>query len=435
MSLELTALRLFKKREVYQRLARSIPERALEQRTGIILKDFGRYFTEHESVETIRAEPFTLWFKLVHPKLNDQDLAVYAALLKQIDEDADPGVEKGIIERLVAAASAAKIADALEQWQGGEDFDLFSRMQREVQDFESQLVRRTDFAQELTPFEELLEAEEQEVGLDWPLACMNACIKPARPGDFIIVAARPDQGKTTLLSHIVTHWAPQVDKLFPNEKRSGIWLNNEGPSRNIVLRALQSSGGWTDEEMFALNKKKHDKYGTELRAQYVKNLGGRPGVLRVFSIHDRWNYEIEDILKTHRPAFVVFDMIDNVRFGGELANFGTRTDQALEAMYQWARMIAVKYDCVMVATSQVSAEGEGQQWPPQSALKDSKTGKQGAADVILMMGSVAQQQPNLAGSRYLSTPKNKRKRRGKPSMLMAEVAFDADRARLKDFDA
>lgn len=431
MSLELTALRMFRKREVYARLARSVPERALDQRTAIILADFGRYFAEHEGVSIIKGEPFTLWFRLVHPKLGEQDIAVYTALFRQLDAEVEPGVEKGIMERLVAADSAAKIADTLEKWNEGGDFDLLTALRRHTEDFESQLVRRTDFAQELTPIEDLLKAEEDEQGFRFRMTCLNETVKPLRGGDFIIVAARPDQGKTTLLASELTYMAAQVDQLYRGEGRSIIWLNNEGPSRNIVTRAFQAAGGWTDEEMFKLVKQPHERYGNQLRAQYVKALGGRPGVLRVFSIHDRWNYEIEDILKTHRPAIVVADMIDNVRFGGELANMGSRTDQALEAMYQWFRMIGVKYDCTMVATSQISAEGEGQMWPPQSALKDSKTGKQGAADVILMMGSV-QSQPNLANSRYLSTPKNKRKRRGRPSNLMAEVNFDADHARVRD---
>lgn len=102
------------------------------------------------------------------------------------------------------------------------------------------------------------------------------------------------------------------------------------------------------------------------------------------------------------------DMIDNIKFGGELANLGSRTDQVLETMYQWARLLAVKYDCAMIATSQTSGDAENVMWPTQAQLKDSKTGKQGAADVIVMMGRVN----DNPGSRYLSTPKNKRKRTG-----------------------
>lgn len=430
MSLELTALRLLKQRDTYTRLARSVPARALDQRSAVILADFGRYFAEHAAVTTIKAEPFTLWFKLVHPKLSGEDLAVYAHLFKQFDAAADPGVEQGIMERLVAADSAAKLADTLEKWHEGADFDLFSTVQRQVQDFESQLIRRTDFAQELTPIEGIMEDEENERGFSFRLSCLNAAVKPLEGGDFMILAARPDQGKTTALASELTHMAAQVDTLYPGEKRSIVWLNNEGPSKRIVRRCFQASGGWSDAQMFKLVKQPDKRYGNKLRAGYAEALGGRPGVLRVFSVHDRWHYEVEDILKRHPPAIVVFDMIDNIKFGGELANNGQRTDQVLESMYQWARLLAVKYDAVCIATSQISADGEGQQWPAQSALKDSKTGKQGAADVILMMGAI--NQPLLANSRYLSTPKNKKKRTGVPSCLMAEVTFDGDHARLRD---
>jgi replicative DNA helicase len=430
VSLELTALRLFKNRETYQRLHRSVPPRALDQRTATILADFGRYFAEHESVQKIKSEPFSLWFKLVHPRLSDEDLRVYVSLFKKFDEEVEPSVASGLMERLVAADAAAKIAETLEKWNEGGDFDLYTAVQKLTQDFEQSLFRKSSSMQELTPIEDILAAEENEVGFKFRLMCLNECVKPLRGGDFLVWASRPDAGKTTSIASEVTFMAPQVDKLYPGEKRSILWLCNEGPTKQIVYRTFQAALGLTDEQMFKLAKIKHEKYGNELRAQYVKAIGGRAGVLRVFPIHDKWSFDIEDILKQYKPALVVFDMIDNVKFGGELANLGSRTDQVLETMYQWARLLGVKYDTGIIATSQISAEGEDLQWPAQSMLKDSKTGKQGAADVIVMMGK---QNANPV-SRYLSTPKNKRKRTGKPSCLMAEVIFDPDHARLRDTD-
>jgi replicative DNA helicase len=430
MSLDLTALRMFKKREVFQRLSRSVPGRALEQRTSTILSDFGRYFAEHETVQTIKAEPFTLWFKLVHPKLSEEDVRIYAALFKQFDVDNEPSVETGIMERLVAADAAAKIADTLAKWNEGGDFDLFTSLQQHQQEFEGNLVRKRHSMQELTPIEDILAAEENEVGFSFRLECLRRSVKPLRGGDFMVFAARPDAGKTTAIASEVTHMAAQVDTLYPGENRSILWLCNEGPTKQIVYRLFQAALGVTDEQMFKLAKVPNKQFGNELRAQYVKAIGGRAGVLRVFPIHDKWSYEVEDILQQYRPALVVTDMIDNIKFGGELANLGTRTDQVLETMYQWNRLLGVKYDSAMIATSQISAEGENVMWPAQSMLKDSKTGKQGAADVIVMMGRI-NDNPN---SRYLSTPKNKRKRTGVPSCLMAEVLFDGDRARLRDTD-
>jgi replicative DNA helicase len=433
VSLDLTALRLLKHRDNYQRLARSVPARAIDQRTSTILSDFGRYFAEHEGVKTIKSAPFTLWFKLVHPRLTDEDVQVYANLFKKFDEDVEPAIATGLMERLVAADSAAKIADTLEKWNEGGDFDLLTALAQHQQQLEAGLQRKVRTLQDLTPIEDIIAAEENEVGFKFRLACLNAAVKPLRDGDFMIWAARPDAGKTTAIASEVTFMAPQVDKLYPGQDRSIIWLCNEGPSRQIVYRTFQAALGATDQEMIRLSKIPDKQYGNKLRADYAKALGGRPGVLRVFPIHDKWSHEVEDIIKQYKPALVVFDMIDNVKFGGEMANLGTRTDQVLETMYQWARQsIAVRYECAVIATSQVSAEGEGQQWPPQSALKDSKTGKQGAADVIVMMGK--SNEPSLAASRYISTPKNKRKRTGVPSCLMAEVIFDGDHARMRDTD-
>ena len=59
-------------------------------------------------------------------------------------------------------------------------------------------------------------------------------------------------------------------------------------------------------------------------------------------------------------------------------------------------------------------------------LKDSKTGKQGACDGIIMLGS--SDDPLMQAKRGISMPKTKSKREGM-SDLREEVTFDADRGR------
>jgi replicative DNA helicase len=63
-------------------------------------------------------------------------------------------------------------------------------------------------------------------------------------------------------------------------------------------------------------------------------------------------------------------------------------------------------------------------------LKDSKTGKQGAADIIVTIGAV--NDPVLASSRYIGTTKNKRVRTGVPGSPMQEVIFRGDKARYEE---
>lgn len=426
MSLDTTVLRLLKHRDRYEKLARAVPLRALDTTVQIIFNDFGDYFKEFPDVTTIDAGAFMLWFKgFKHPNLPEASCSVIDQIMRRATEDVDSVVEEGMKARLVAAASAYDLADLLTRFQAGEDVDLRRSVEQITEAYDTQVDRKVKNPQVLDRIEDLLEAEKNEVGLHWRLPGLNRHIKPLRPGDFVVIAARPDKGKTTFLADQGTFMASQVDTLYPwtdeSERRCGMWFNNEGPGRNIITRNFQAALNATTEDLV-----KKSAAGT-IRAEYAEALGGRGGTLRVFDIHGMWNHEVEDLMRLHKPAFVFFDMIDNIQFGGSANNNGQRTDQLLEAMYQWARMMCVKHDCVGFATSQISADGDGMQWPTLPMLKDSKTGKQGAADIILTIGTVNDM--TMENLRYLGCTKNKRVRTGVSKSPQLEVTFDGDRGR------
>lgn len=90
-------------------------------------------------------------------------------------------------------------------------------------------------------------------------------------------------------------------------------------------------------------------------------------------------------------------------------------------------MMGVKHDCATIATSQLSADADGVSYPTLPQLKDSKTGKQGACDVIITIGKL--NDPVLENSRYIGTTKNKKVKTGQKSSPMQEVVFDGQRGR------
>lgn len=434
MSLDLTTLRLLKYKERFERLIRAVPKRALDTQTAILLDDFGAFFREFPTCTRIESGPFMLWFKgFRHPKLKDEAAAVFDTILRQVEEDVDPSIEAGIMERLVSADTAYRLAEMIQKYSDGEEVDLFTELRSTMEQYELQLDRKVKNPQILDPIEDLLAAEENDVGFHWRLPCLNRHMKPLQGGDFVVVAARPDKGKTSFCASELTYMAAQVDTLYPGEKRSILWMNNEGPGKRIIMRNFQAALGATIEELVKLSHLKcvdpvnQDRYKTRIREAYATALGGRPGVLRVFDVHGMWNHEVEDLMRLHKPALVLFDMVDNIKFGGEALNNGQRTDQLLEAMYQWARLMGVKHDCAVMATSQISADGDGLQFPTLPMLKDSKTGKQGAADIIITLGTV--NDPMLLNSRYIGSTKNKRNRTGMPGSPQTEVLFDSDRSR------
>ncbi|QUN58894.1 AAA family ATPase [Burkholderia cenocepacia] len=424
MSIEVTLLQLLKYRERYERLAKAVPTAALEAKSVVILGDYGKFFTEFPEQQRIELEPFMLWFgTFAHPTLTPEQLGLYRALLGRVlNEDCDPSLEAGIMERLVAAETANRVTSLIEKYNNGDELDLYVSLRDEIERFEQNTNRKVRVPWISEDIDSILLDDKDDRGLHWRLDCLNTVMRPLRGGDFIVYAGRPDKGKTTSISSEVTYMAGQFDAYYgPDSGRYVLWMNNEGPGRRIVQRTYQSALNATTAELIRMSN------NGALKDKYAEAVGGVDRI-RIMDIHDFWNYEVEDIMRRCPPGLVVMDMVDNIKFGGQALNGGQRTDQLLEAQYQWARLMAVKYDTPIIATSQISADGDGLQFPTLPMLKDSKTGKQGAADAIITLGAV--NDPFYASSRWIGMTKNKLRRQGAPQSPQAEVMFDGERGRL-----
>jgi replicative DNA helicase len=424
LSIEVTLLQLLKYRERYERLAKAVPTAALEAKSVVILGDYCKFYTEFPEQQRIELEPFMLWFgTFAHPTLTPEQLGLYRALLGRVlNEDCDPSLEAGIMERLVAAETANRVTSLIEKYNNGDELDLYVSLRDEIERFEQNTNRKVRVPWISEDIDSILLDDKDDRGLHWRLDCLNTVMRPLRGGDFIVYAGRPDKGKTTSISSEVTYMAGQFDTYYgPNSGRYVLWMNNEGPGRRIVQRTYQSALNATMAELIRMSN------NGALKEKYAEAVGGVDRI-RIMDIHDFWNYEVEDIMRRCPPGLVVMDMVDNIKFGGQALNGGQRTDQLLEAQYQWARLMAVKYDTPIIATSQISADGDGLQFPTLPMLKDSKTGKQGAADAIITLGAV--NDPFYASSRWIGMTKNKLRRQGAPQSPQAEVMFDGERGRL-----
>lgn len=418
--MDLTLLRLLRTRERYEKLIKAVPTGALDLHTSVILDDFGKFFREFPDVGEITGDgPFWTWFRsFAHPSLNDQQRSLYQGLLKQINDPVPPELEAGLMDRLVAADTAQKLLTLVENFNEGKEIDLGAALRATVEQFELDTNRKVKTPWVKVDIDAMLEDTANDRGLHWRQPELNVSMRPLIPGDFGIIAGRPDKGKTTFLTDNLTYFAAQLADLDWGKDRPIAWFNNEGPGDRIVRRMYQSALNATGSDLVARSKAK------TLRRDY-RDAVGHEDNLRVFDIHDFWNHEVEDIIRQTNPSVVVFDMVDNIKFGGAVSNNGQRTDQLLEAMYQWARIIGVKHHCVVLATSQISADGENLAYPTLSMLKDSKTGKQGAAEFIITIGAL----DDFPNSRFLGTTKNKLAREGAPKSPKAEVTFDGDRGR------
>lgn len=411
--IDIQLLRIMRSREQYSRLRDVIPKAAVDKQTLAIIADMGKYFEEFSGHADVDLNVFIPFFKRRHPTLDDANYASYVGILKQISVPVDDDTREAILRSMFQLKLGTDLANMLETFNEGDLEDIASSVGGILDQYKLGCgVKDARWID--TDIGELLAQERDDAGLKFRLQCLRTSMRGLRPGDFGIVAARPDRGKTTFLSSEVTYMAPQLEP-----ERNILWLNNEGPGGRIVPRLYQSALGVTSTELIQKYQRGH------LETEYT-DIVGRRDRIRVVDVHGMNTYQVESIIEANNAGVVLYDMLDNIRGFGD----APRTDLMLERMYQWGREIAVKYEAIGIATSQISAEGDGLQFPPQSALKDSKTGKQGACDFILMIGS--SNEPSMAGLRYIGLPKNKLRRDGSPGDPRETVAFRADRARYDD---
>jgi len=403
-----------KHRHEYNKLIKAVPMTALDSKTQELIQDFGKYFKKFPTHKAIQMEVFLPRFKAWHPNLSDDTFNAYVGVLRASSSDVDDDTRAGILSDLYELDMGTKLANIFAQFdQGNLKLPLIDAVTEVVDRYKTSIGAKTVHWID-TPIDEILSDVANNKGLKWRLDVFNQYMRPLRGGDFGILASRPDRGKTTMVASEITAMARQL----PNAKNA-IWLNNEGPGKRLVPRIYQAALGCTVSELVAKNKA-----GT-LKSEYTK-LIGRIDKIRVVDIHEMGTGEVETILDNSNPGLVIVDMLDHVHGFGNMQ----RTDLQLEELYKWIRDRAVKYDCPFIGTSQISGEGEGLMFPTMDKLKDSRTGKQGASDFIMMIGSSAD--PGLVNSRYISLPKNKLRHEGKSGDPRAEIRINVDINRYED---
>lgn len=418
--IDISLLRLLKYKVQFDRLYKSLPEAGLDPRTKTILSDFGAWFKKFPDAEVIDLGNFQTWFLgIKHPAIgkDPEKSRFYVDMIRNIGPDLEQSIEQGLREQLLELDNATKAANLIERYSSGDDLDIMRELSLLIEEHDLQLQKKVESVWVEPDIGELLNEVSDTGGLKFRLSVLAEHMRGLQGGDLVLVNGRPDSGKTTFLASEITYMAAQLP-----EDRPVIWFNNEGPGKRIYLRIVQAALGIKLSELGKL----HESGG--LWAAYEQAIKGSRGKIRVKDIHDYYFYEVEDIIRENNPGLVIMDMIDNIKFTN--LSGAARTDQVLEAMYQQTRNLGVKYDCPILATSQISNEGDGLLYPSKGMLKDSKTGKQGACDAMIMIGQANDQ--GYAALRGISTPKNKLKLEGMPSCPQEEVKFLADIARYHD---
>lgn len=181
-------------------------------------------------------------------------------------------------------------------------------------------------------------------------------------GNFAIIFGRPECGKTAFSVFNAAGYLQQGLKV--------VYFANEEPAKRVYLRLVSSMLECTEYEI------RNNIEGTKKAfQQYAKYLNMIECVGMDIIDVDIW-------AATNKPDIIILDQIDKFRIEGKY----NRDDERLGKLYEYAREIAKRNNCLVFGISQCSAEGDGKLQLDFSMLAGSKTAKAAEADLIIGIG-------------------------------------------------
>ena len=298
---------------------------------------------------------------------------------------------------------ACKANALLSQYVAGEEVNLEDGLASILASLPAQ--DEGDTLEDLEDLSEMLAVKPPEGPNSWALPSLNKRSLPPSPGDFLVVGGLPNKGKTSISAFLI------LNSLTKDKAQKVLWLNNEGPSYEIRLRIRSALTGLTKDQMAADPVKAEAAYKEAKGALNIEVKG----------IH-RWTWlQVMGLVDKANPGVLV---LDHIHYAA-----GERRDTMLEALYQEARQLAASKGILVVATTQLThpPKDADVRFPTTGWLKDSKSGKEGAAGSMILIGY----DPEDYKLRTLTMVKTKSPKPG-PWQTPIYVSFNEQTCQLKE---
>lgn len=373
-------------RKTFTRLHGHIKEHAVSKETWKVVGVMSNYFRSYPDVEDVVWSDFQTFFFML-AKLKGDEHLIYTTYFKRLEEeDVDSVLVDDVLKSYITKDYATQILNKAMNVihdKEGEALDEVTSIMAAYNKEVGRAVSKEDLFVP-TGLRHTLKACSSK-GYEWRLEELNISAGPLRDGDFVILAARPETGKTTFIASELSHFATQM----PDPTRPIVWVNNEEGGSKVMNRVIQAHFGTTISDLLEHEAEYDAKYKAEIgdRIRIVNEDMGLNDVRSLTAMFDEIN-----------PSFIVFDQLDKVWGYGKME----REDLRLGKMYEWARNLAKKFGPV-IAVSQASEAADHVAYIDLGMLRGSKTDKAGEADLIITLG----RDREAEYKRYLHLPKNK----------------------------
>lgn len=334
-----------------------------------------QHFSEHS--ESITVDDLANLFFATQPK----DTTLYQEMLSHLKtiEAGEQSVMQ-LAQSLKRAYTLRKLAEsAYEASEGKKEAmesvsSLFSSLSATAEEEPEDEFYTTDI-------EEIVAAQVQEPGLSWRTRTMRQALGPIRKGNFGVVQARVETGKTAWLLSEGSHLMEQADG-------HTLFLSNEEAGDAMMFRLYQATLGATREQVLGNLSKAKDVFHKRVGHKLLFKDDAR--------ITAKW---VEKACEKHQPKLILVDQIDKIQ-GFE----NDREDLRLGAIYQFFRELAKMY-CPVIGVTQANGDGANTKWLTMSHMSNSKTAKPAELDWLLGIGKI--DDPGYESIRFMHLDKNK----------------------------
>jgi replicative DNA helicase len=384
--IDIEIVRALLNKDNYFKYRKFVKQESLSREAYELLEYMGDWWKQHKSLDVVDMQsfaPYVLVSKMGGAK--PERLEVIKAWLEALSSPANEDTISNVIKSLATRYHANEIATKALAIVDGRAQDL-DGIEAQLSMYHGDVGKvDNEDSYIISPDIESMLSDAQLSGYKWRLNCLNESLGDLRIGDLIVIATRPDTGKTTFLASESTYIATQLP-----DDRSVLWINNEEAGKKVQRRIVQSALGITTQQMLSNPKKVKDKW---------VELMGREDKFILFDKSDVSVYDVENLFEKHKIGLIVFDQLWKVHgFSKEAGSEVTRQTM----IFNWARELAKKHAPVL-NVHQADGSAEGIKWIDMSKLYGSKTGVQGEADAIITIGRL----PEEGNKRYLYVPKNK----------------------------
>lgn len=383
---DISLLAAFLKKDVYTLYREYIDVRILDPEIYKFLTYIDDYFKEVGIADTTPKE-FVVWFKHAGPysSVDENRQELYDHFLNEFEHiEVSETLMNMLVKHYQDLHTKKKLLESI-------DTTIDADELKEILQEHEKKSKKEDKWKEFVldnDIRRLVANNDRSKGLKFRLDILNDCVGGLLKGDFMLIFAYVDVGKSALAVSESVYIASNL------KEGKVLYLNNEERDDRQYAKFWPSALGrpWKEIEQ-----------NLELaEAAYIKKMHGDKNRIQLVNAREIDIKILRKMCEYYKPSLLVIDQIDNIRSSGG-KNMQERT--RLKQLYTDVRALANDF-CPIIGLSQADAstrwlnkdtqEVQYKMFIDFSQLDESKIGKPGAVDFTVGVG-MDKRYPNMRG--------------------------------------